>query len=81
MAALASEFAQFDNMDVLGMVDVSKLSRKKKRMALRAINTIKLKRCGKLKDRSVADGRVQRSLYDKSETSSAACHNDLLMLT
>ena len=81
VAALASEFAQFDSMDLLGMVDVSKLTRKQKRMALRAINTIKLKRCGKIKGRTVADGRTQHSLYDKSETSSAACHNDPLMLT
>ena len=60
---------------------VAELSRKQKRMALRAINLIKEKRCGKLKGRTVADGSAQRDLYTKDETASPTISNDALMLT
>ena len=70
-----------DDKTVFKGVDASKLSRKQKRMALRAINVIKEKRCGTLKGRTVADGSVQRDLYSKAETASPTISNDALMLT
>jgi hypothetical protein len=48
---------------------------------LRAINLIKEKQSGKLKGRTVADGRSQKDLYDKSETASPTVATDALMLT
>ena len=79
--ALAAEFEQFDRVDVFKVVDPTKLTNEQKRMALRAINLIKLKRCGKMKGRTVADGRPQRAHYDKTQTSSPTVHNDSVMLS
>ena len=42
---------------------------------------IKEKRCGKIKGRTCADGRPQRDLYDKAETSSPTASSDAILLT
>jgi hypothetical protein len=52
-----------------------------KRAALRVINLIKEKRSGKLKGRTCADGRPQRALYTKEETTSPTVSTDALMLS
>jgi hypothetical protein len=52
-----------DNLEVYKPVDPHSLSRQQKKDALRAINLVKEKRCGKLKGRTVADRRPQRKLY------------------
>jgi hypothetical protein len=57
------------------------LSVTEKRGALRAINLIAEKRCGKMKGRTCADGRPQRALYTKEETTSPTVLNDALMVT
>ena len=44
-------------------------------------NLFKEKRNGKLKGRTCADGRSQRTLYDKSQTASPTVSNDVLILT
>jgi hypothetical protein len=46
-----------------------------------AVNLIKEKRTGELKGRTYADGSVQRSLYDKSETTSPTVATDALLYT
>jgi hypothetical protein len=79
--ALLAEFAQFEELGVYEPVDASTLTRVQKRAALRAINLIKEKRCGKLKGRTVADGRPQRNLYDKSQTASPTVATDSLMVS
>ena len=79
--ALMQEFAQLENLDVYESVNVRFLTRDQRRAALRAINLIKRKRDGKLKGRTVADGSVQRSLYDKSETASPTVATDALLLS
>jgi len=81
VTALFEEFFQLDDKTVFKGVDQATLSRKQKRMALRAINLIKEKRCGKLKGRTVADGSVQRNMCTKEETASSTVSNDALMLT
>jgi hypothetical protein len=65
------EFAQLEALNVYESIDATLLSKEQKRGALRAINLIKEKRDGRLKGRTVADGRPQRSLYDKSGNSLA----------
>ncbi len=62
-------------------LDPNTLTKEQKAGALRAIPTIKEKRCGKLKGRTVADGRKQRSLYDKSETASPTVATNSLMIS
>ena len=81
VTALFNELFQLDDKTVFEGVHATTLSRKQKRMALRAINVIKEKRCGKLKGRNVADGSVQRELYTKAETASPTISNDALFLT
>ena len=55
------------------------LSWEVRKAALHAIDLIKEKRTGKLKGRTVADGRKQRPLYDKHEISSPALSQDGFM--
>ena len=60
---------------------VSKLSFEMRKAALNAIDLIKEKRSGKIKGRTVADGRKQRSLYEKADTSSPALSQDGFFLS
>ncbi|KAI2502074.1 Reverse transcriptase (RNA-dependent DNA polymerase) [Fragilaria crotonensis] len=79
--ALLTEFSQFEDLNVYEPLDPNNLTKEQKEGALRAIPTIKEKRCGKLKGRTVADGRKQKSLYDKSETASPTVATDSLMIS
>jgi hypothetical protein len=79
-AALMNEFAQLKALDVYESVDPATLTKKQRAGALRTINLIKEKRNGNLKGRTVADGRAQRSLYDRSETASSTVSTDALVL-
>ena len=80
-AALMKEFAQMKELNVYEPVHAITLTRAQRRAALRAINLIKEKRGGTLKGRTVADGRPQRGLYDRSETASPTVSTDGLLLT
>ena len=75
------EFAQLVDLETFEGNKANELTKEQKRQALMAIHLIKLKRTGKLKGRTVADGRKQRSIYSKHETTSSTCHNDSLMLS
>ena len=80
-AAMMQEFAQLEALNVYDPIDPDTLTTKQRREALRAINLIKEKRDGRLKGRTVADGRPQRSMYDKSETASPTVSTDALLLS
>ncbi len=80
-AALMAEFSQLENLDVYIALDPTKLTRRQKRAAMRALNMFKEKRNGTLKGRTCADGRSQRNLYDKSQTASPTVSTDDLMLS
>ena len=73
------EYKQLDNMEVLGKVDPTTLTQEDKRKALRAINLIKEKRCGKIKGRTCADGRPQRAYVPREEASSPTIYLESLM--
>jgi hypothetical protein len=79
--ALREEFKQMIYKRVYSALEASSLTKKQKQQALRAINVIKEKRCGRLKGRHCADGRPQRGLYDKSETFSPTASQDSFFLT
>jgi hypothetical protein len=79
--ALFEEFAQLHDLGVFLPQDGAVLTRNEKRGALRAISVVKEKRCGRIKGRTVADGRPQRELYSKDETSSPTVSTDALMLS
>jgi hypothetical protein len=75
------EFAQFETLNVYEALDSRLLTTAQRRGALRAINLIKKKYDGTLKGRTVADGSVQRSLYDKADTASPTVATDALLLS
>jgi hypothetical protein len=79
--ALMVEFAQLDGLKVFKGLHPGDLTTGEKREALRAINLIKEKRCGKIKGRTVADGSKQREKYSHQDTSSPTVSNDALMMT
>jgi hypothetical protein len=79
--ALFEELSQLHNLGVFLTQYGHKLTRAEKRGALHAISVVKEKRCGQIKGRTVADGRPQRQLYTKEETSSPTVSRDALMLS
>ena len=76
LEAMIAEYEQLDQLQVFTPVDAHKLTWEEKKNALNAIDLIKLKRTGKLKGRTVADGRKQRSIYSKDDVSSPALSQD-----
>ena len=76
LAAMVKEYGQLHDLQVFSPRNPLKLSKKEKVMALNAIDLIKEKRCGKIKGRTVADGRKQRNYYNKIDTSSPALSMD-----
>ena len=79
--ALTAEFAQLDYKGAYEPVHAADLTEPQRRGALRIINLIKEKRDGRLKGRSVADGRPQWALYTKEETSSPTATPESVLLT
>jgi hypothetical protein len=79
--ALFREFAQLNDKSVFEGMDPQSLTPEQKKAALRAVNVIKEKRCGKIKGRTCADGRKQRQLYEKAETTSPTICTDALLMS
>ena len=79
--AMRREFRQLDEKGVFEPIHAAEIGPDVKKQALRCINVIKEKRCGKIKGRTCADGRPQRNLYDKTETSSPTASSDAILLT
>jgi hypothetical protein len=79
--ALFNEFSQLHDLTVFHGQNKKGLTRAQKKAALRAINVIKEMRRGKIKGRTVANGRAQKSLYAKDETSSATVATNALMVS
>ena len=59
VVAMLNEYKQFHNLDIFGTQDATIMSRQKKYRAIRAVNLIKEKLCGKIKGRTCADGSCQ----------------------
>ena len=79
VAAMFKEFKQLVDLQVLGTLDPDKLTSTQKRKALRAINLIKVKRCGKVKGRTCADGSGQRKYVPREEAASPTLSLESLM--
>ncbi|KAI2513609.1 Reverse transcriptase (RNA-dependent DNA polymerase) [Fragilaria crotonensis] len=75
------EFAQLEDQDVYEAIHASSLTKEQRKAVIRALNLIQEKRDGSLKGRTVADGRLQRGLYDKSQTASPTVSTDALILS
>ena len=57
LQAIITEYEQFENLSVFTPISLKHLSPSDRKLALHAIDLIKKKRTGKLKGRTVADGR------------------------
>jgi hypothetical protein len=79
--ALFQEILQLHDLDFFNALVANDITKEQKRGALRAISVIKEKRCGKRKGRTVADGRPQKALYTKDETTSPMISTDALMMS
>ena len=79
LAAMAQEYEQFDDLEVFEPQFEHELAHETKQSALRAINLIKIKRSGKIKERAVTDGSVQRNFISKEDSTSPAAHYDSLI--
>lgn len=63
-------------MEVLGALDPDQLSNDQKRRALRAINLIKFKRCGKVKGQFCANGAPHQKFIPREEAKSPTVSTD-----
>ena len=79
--ALIKEFAQLHDKKVFEGLHPEKLTVTEKRDSLPSINLIKEKRDGKIKGRSVADGRKQHKMFLKDEITSPTVSTDALLMT
>lgn len=68
--AMLKEYTQLKDKSVFGKIAYDSLTPEQRKNALRAINLIKEKRCGKIKGRTVADGRPQRRYIPSEERTS-----------
>jgi hypothetical protein len=79
--ALFQKFLQLHNKAVFQGEHAHTLTKAQKGAALHAISVIKEKRTGTIKGRTVADGRSQRPLFTKDQTTSPTVTTDALMMT
>jgi hypothetical protein len=79
VAAMFKEYKQLDDLTVFGRLDPESLTHEQKHKALRAINLIKEKRCGKIKGRTCADGSTQRKYVPREEATSPTLSLEALM--
>ena len=81
MAVIYKEYKQLNDLEVFEGADPDTLELVVKKKALNVINTIKEKRTGKIKGRSIADGRKQRGYVSKEESSSPTLTLEALVVT
>lgn len=79
--ALIDEWVQLDNLNVYCGRKWYDLTREQRKRALRLVQLIKEKRCGKIKGRTCVDGRPQRAYISKEDATSPTAHVESLMLT
>ena len=79
--ALMQEFAQLEELGDFLAKNEKELTREQKGEALRAINLITKKRDGRIKGQTVADGSVQKDLYEKSQMASPTISTDALLIS
>jgi len=72
VASMTKDYLQLENLGVFMPMMKREMSCEKIRIVLQVIDLIKEKRCGRIKERTVVDGKGQRGRYSKLETSSSA---------
>ena len=81
IAAIVKEYRQLDDLDVFKPMLTQHLTKEQMTKALRSITVVKAKHCGRIKGRTVADGRDQRPYTTKAESSSPTVATDSLLLS
>ena len=81
ISAIVKEFSQLDELDVFEPMYSKQLTKEQMAKALRSITVIKAKRCGRIKGKTVADGRPQRNYVPKEESSSPTVGTESLFLS
>lgn len=77
--AMLAEYVQLKKQGIFKPIHANELTRKERRMALRMISLIKLKQCGKMKGRAVADGRPQHRYIPKEDAALPTVHLESLI--
>ena len=67
VSAFKNEYKQMETLNVFQPLHFKNIPPNQTPNILNAIDLIKEKRCGKIKGRTVADGRKQRDIYSKAE--------------
>ena len=78
---LKAEWIQLDRLDVVQGVYYLTLTKLQRQQALRLVQLIKLKRCGKVKGRICADGRKQRAYIPKEDAKFPTVSDEGLILS
>ena len=81
ISTIFNEFEQLQDLEVFEGMSASDLSQEQSRNALASINIIKENRSGGINGRSVADGRKQKSFYNKDDITSPTVYTDALLMT
>lgn len=79
--ALITEWLQLDQLGVYEGRHWWKMTKLQRQRAMRLVQLIKQKRCGKIKGRTCVDGRPQREYIPKEEATSPTAHLESLLLT
>ena len=79
--AIVAEFQQLHDKQVFLPRTYDSLTPEQRRRSLRAITLVTEKRSGKIKGRTVADGRAQRAYTDPGEAASPTVSTEGLLLT
>ena len=79
--ALISECRQIDRKDAIHPFLRKDLTTDELERVLSAITMVKIKRCGKVKGRTVADGSKQREYTDKVEATASTLSNESFFIT
>jgi hypothetical protein len=78
ITAIHKEFCQLHDKGVFRPLHAHTLTANQKRASLRNVNLIKEKHSGEIKGCTCADGSVQKSIFDKSKTTSPTLAHDAL---
>jgi hypothetical protein len=79
--ALLVEWKQLDNLKVYSGVHWNDLTPEERSRALRLVQLLKLKRCGRLRGRTCADGRKQRKYILPEDATSPTVSTEALLMT
>ena len=79
--ALITEWLQLDRLDVFEGVKFASITPENRKKALRLVQLIKEKRCGKIKGRTCADGRKQRSYIAEEDATSPTVHGEAVLIS